>query len=74
MSKHNDLLPCPVCGAEPQEGALNGKHVIYCDDHLFANASGATRAEAAKKWNTQTWGKTMTHEETEELENEDDDS
>ena len=61
-----DLLPCPVCGAEPEEGVLGGLHVVYCNDHLFASSRGKTRQEAATNWNTGAWGTTMTKEELEQ--------
>lgn len=58
------LLPCPICGSEPAHGiSANGKHVVYCEDHMQCSSVGDTEQHAVLNFNLRQWDNSVASEE-----------
>lgn len=64
MENHNGSLPCPVCANELTHGVTgNGKHVVYCEDHMQCSAVGDTKEAAIQNFNLRQWDNSVASEE-----------
>lgn len=74
MQAERASLPCPACGEDPEHGVTqDGKHVLFCNEHLTIKAEGKTKLEAMANWNREYWGKTFSQEhDPDEAEKDDD--
>lgn len=74
MEHMKGALPCPVCGSEISHGVTaEGKHVVYCEDHMQCSAAGDTKESAIKNFNLRLWSNCLNQEHHEDDLEQDDD-
>lgn len=73
MQAERVILPCPVCGEDPEHGVTQeGKHVLFCNEHLTKRAEGQSKEEVEENWNRGQWAPAFDQEnDPDEVDDED---